>query len=174
MQCLYQKSSTPPSDNPSERCFWVGALAILSLYSSGFTSSHIHLLLTELYLNCITTLYPKLTLDGKLQAIQSGCITLLLSKRRHQLNWEQVLQNYCPVSSESIQCALSGRPCVEKLPLFTVSFFAICLCIIVIYEIKRGQDPPQRPVNFMTKLQQSWPMQCQWNTERVSYFHQGS
>ena len=26
----------------------------------------------------------------------------------------------------------------------------------------------------MTKLQQHWPMQCQWNTERVSHFHQGS
>ena len=31
-----------------------------------------------------------------------------------------------------------------------------------------------RPVNFMTKLQIHWPMQCQWNTERVSHFHQGS
>ena len=31
-----------------------------------------------------------------------------------------------------------------------------------------------KPVNFMTKLQQHWPMQCQWNTERVSHFHQGS
>ena len=30
-----QKSSSPPSDNPSERCFCEGALAIVSLYSSG-------------------------------------------------------------------------------------------------------------------------------------------
>ena len=30
------------------------------------------------------------------------------------------------------------------------------------------------PVNFMTKLEQCWPMKCQWNTERVSHFHQGS
>ena len=63
-------------------------------------------------------------------------------------------------------------PCMEKLPLSTVFVF-ICLCMIVIYEIKRGPNPPPRPVNFMTKLQQSWPMQCQWNTERVSHFHQG-
>ena len=26
----------------------------------------------------------------------------------------------------------------------------------------------------MTRLKQCWPMQCQWNTERVSHFHQGS
>ena len=51
---LCQKSSSPPSDNTSERCFCVGALAISSLYSSGFTSSPIHLL----YLDCITTHHP--------------------------------------------------------------------------------------------------------------------
>ena len=34
---MYQKSSSPPSDNPSERFFCVGALAISYLYSSGFT-----------------------------------------------------------------------------------------------------------------------------------------
>ena len=26
----------------------------------------------------------------------------------------------------------------------------------------------------MTRLKQCWPMQCQWNTERVYHFHQGS
>ena len=40
----FQKSSTPPSDKISERFFWIGALAISFLYSSGFTSSPIHLL----------------------------------------------------------------------------------------------------------------------------------
>ena len=51
----YQKSSSPPSDNPSERFFCVGALAISYLYSSGFTSSHIHLLFNY----CITTHHLK-------------------------------------------------------------------------------------------------------------------
>ena len=75
----YQKSSTPPSDEWSERCFWIGALAISFLYSSGFTSSHIHLLLTGtlscLHHNSSSKLLP--ILDRKLQTSHADCKTLL-------------------------------------------------------------------------------------------------
>ena len=129
----FQKSSTPPSAEWSERCFWVGALAISFLYSSGFTSSHIHLLLTGtvswLHHNSSSKLFP--ILDGKLQTSQAASKMLLLSKRRHQLNWEQALQSHCPVSSESIQCALSGHPMYGETAII-ICFFLICLCIIVI------------------------------------------
>ena len=95
---------------------------------------------------------------------------MLLSNRRHQLNYEQALQSYRPVFSGSIQYILSGHPMFGETAIINCFFQNMSLYNSIIY-IMRGS---RRPVNFMTKLQIHWPMQCQWNTERVSHFHQGS
>ena len=76
----------------------------------------------------------------------------------------KVIAQY-PQDSFNILC--QDTPCLEKLPLLTA--FSKYVSVWWKYKRRRG-----RPVNFMTKLQQHWPMQCQWNTERVSHFHQGS
>ena len=110
----------------------VGALAILFLYSSGFTSSPIHLLLTKLYLDCITTHHPKVKLlDGKIQTSSTGCKSLLLSNRRHQLSGEQALQSYCPVSSGSLQYTSSGHPMFGETAIINC-VFKIRLCVVEI------------------------------------------
>ena len=92
---------------------------------------------------------------------------MLLSNRRHQMNYEQALQSYCPVSSGFIQYTLSGHPMFGETAIINC-FFEICLCT------NNQRRKGSRSVNFMTKLQQHWPMKCQWNTERISHFHQGS
>ena len=75
---------------------------------------------------------------------------MLLSHRRHQLNRKQALQNYCPISSESIQFTLSGHPMFGETAIISC-FFKICLCIIMIIQYKVRGGQPQRPVNFITR-----------------------
>ena len=107
---INQKSSSPPSDNPSERYFCGRAS---HLFYTAVASPVVIFIccLTKLYLDCISTHHPKVKLlDGKLQTSQTGCKSLLLSNRWQQLNCEQALQSYCPVFSGSIRYTLSGHP----------------------------------------------------------------
>ena len=85
------------------------------------------------------------------------------------INWAE--SKHCKVFAQYPQGPFNvlcqDTPCLEELPLLTA--FSKYVSVWWKYKSRRG-----RPVNFMTKLQQHWPMQCQWNTERVSHFHQGS
>ena len=87
------------------------------------------------------------------------------------INW--TMNKHCKVIAQYFQGPFNifcqDTLCLEKLPLLTAFFQNMSLYDSIIW-IMRGS----RPVNFMTKLQIHWPMQCQWNTERVSHFHQGS
>ena len=126
----------------------MGALAILFLYSSGFTSSHIHLLLTEVYLNFITTQHPKLTIDNigwKITGQLTGCQNLLLSNRRHQLNYEQALQSFRPVFSGSLQYTLSGHLMFGETAIINC-FFKICLCKSSKHQSHRAAKPTDQQV----------------------------
>ena len=112
---IYQKSSTPPLDNPSERCFCVGALAISFLFSSGFTSSHIHLLFyTKLYIDCITTHHPKLTIGWKNFRPVKLAVNICCWATE-DINWAeskhcQVIVQY-PQSPFNILCQHSWKKC---------------------------------------------------------------
>ena len=59
----------------------VGALAILFLYSSGFTSSPINLLLTQLYLDCITTPHPEVII-GWWSTDQSSWLKIYVAEQQ--------------------------------------------------------------------------------------------
>ena len=58
---------------------------------------------------------------------------MLLSNRRHQLNYEQALQSYCPVSSGFIQCTLSGHTLFGETVIINC-FFKMCLCILISFK----------------------------------------
>ena len=106
---------------------------------------------------------------------------MLLGNRRHQMNYEQALQSYCPVSSGSIQYTLSGHPMFGETAIINCIFRNMSLynslSISWLSYSNVGPFIPQNglsiswlladwPVNFMTKLNGlsiSWLSYCNVN-----------